>query len=162
MPCFCGSGNTFEQCCQQIIAGVKKADTPEQLMRSRYSAYAIKDSKYLFDSTAKAQQSSQLKDEISDWANQTKWLKLDVIEATDVQISTFSINTPAIVEFNALYLYKNRLYQMNERSYFIIEDEQWKYANGDSLAHDEISQPKRNEPCPCQSGKKFKRCCSNI
>ena len=39
--CYCGSENSFEQCCQPIINGSMKAHTAEQLMRSRYSAYAL-------------------------------------------------------------------------------------------------------------------------
>lgn len=27
------------------------------------------------------------------------------------------------------------------------------------LTADEVRQPRRNEPCPCGSGKKYKKCC---
>ena len=36
--CPCGSGKTYAACCKKIISGEKKAETPEELMRSRYSA----------------------------------------------------------------------------------------------------------------------------
>ncbi|WP_068402807.1 YchJ family protein [Kribbia dieselivorans] len=40
-PCPCGSGATLEQCCGPIIDGTRAAATAEELMRSRYSAFAV-------------------------------------------------------------------------------------------------------------------------
>lgn len=39
--CVCGSQQTFALCCEPFIKQRKVATTPEQLMRSRYSAYAL-------------------------------------------------------------------------------------------------------------------------
>ena len=39
--CLCGRNKPFEQCCGRYLSGKKFAKTPEQLMRSRYSAYAL-------------------------------------------------------------------------------------------------------------------------
>ena len=39
--CFCDSGKAFDQCCKPFITEVKIAKTPVQLMRSRYTAYAL-------------------------------------------------------------------------------------------------------------------------
>lgn len=38
--CPCCSGKNYEECCQPVINGTKKAETPVELMRARYSAYA--------------------------------------------------------------------------------------------------------------------------
>lgn len=38
--CPCGGG-AYARCCGPLIAGEKEADTAEQLMRSRYSAFAL-------------------------------------------------------------------------------------------------------------------------
>ena len=38
MDCPCGSGGAYAECCEPIITGAREADTPEQLMRARYSA----------------------------------------------------------------------------------------------------------------------------
>jgi SEC-C motif-containing protein len=40
--CFCGSGVSFDTCCQPIVLGIQKATTAEALMRSRYVAYVVK------------------------------------------------------------------------------------------------------------------------
>jgi SEC-C motif-containing protein len=48
-------------------------------------------------------------------------------------------------------------------STFVKDDEGWKFEDGELVAEQPIvrEQPKtgRNDPCPCGSGKKFKKCC---
>jgi SEC-C motif-containing protein len=39
--CVCGSLKQFGQCCQPFLIGRKQPKTPVQLMRSRFSAFAI-------------------------------------------------------------------------------------------------------------------------
>ena len=39
--CICGSGKRFGRCCGRFLKGDEQAKTPEQLMRSRYAAYAL-------------------------------------------------------------------------------------------------------------------------
>lgn len=39
--CVCGSQKPFEKCCGRFLQGGLKPKTPEQLMRSRYAAYAL-------------------------------------------------------------------------------------------------------------------------
>ncbi|HVI59533.1 MAG TPA: YchJ family metal-binding protein [Luteimonas sp.] len=46
-PCPCGSGRALAVCCAPLHAGEATADTAEQLMRSRYSAYARGERDYL-------------------------------------------------------------------------------------------------------------------
>ena len=48
-PCPCGSQQTFENCCQPLLAGMAFADTAEALMRSRYSAFSTGNIDYLID-----------------------------------------------------------------------------------------------------------------
>ena len=45
--CPCKSGKTFGECCGPIISGEKKAETPEALMRARYSSYVTGDVLFL-------------------------------------------------------------------------------------------------------------------
>ncbi len=39
--CPCGSGQTYDACCGRFHRGTEQAATPEELMRSRYAAYAV-------------------------------------------------------------------------------------------------------------------------
>jgi len=45
--CPCLSGETYDHCCGPFHAGRAQAPTAEQLMRSRYSAFAVGDVEYL-------------------------------------------------------------------------------------------------------------------
>lgn len=39
--CICGKSKPFVKCCDRFLSGKQDAKTPEQLMRSRFSAYAL-------------------------------------------------------------------------------------------------------------------------
>ncbi|MDX2463868.1 MAG: YchJ family metal-binding protein, partial [Porticoccus sp.] len=39
--CICNRKKSFDKCCGRFLSGGLYAKTPEQLMRSRYSAYAL-------------------------------------------------------------------------------------------------------------------------
>lgn len=176
MKCYCGNHQPFEQCCFLIINGSKKAETPEQLMRSRYSAYAIKNAQYIYHTYALKSQKEQSIEEIKAWAEQTQWLKLtikntnncftancnDLENIKDITGENSSLPT---VEFCALYIHNKSFCQMSEISRFTLESSlgknQWRYLDGEIVEHIEISPPKRNELCLCQSKKKFKHCCSS-
>lgn len=47
-PCPCGSDNSYRACCGPLHEGQSQARTAEELMRSRYSAFAYGDTAYLF------------------------------------------------------------------------------------------------------------------
>ena len=46
--CPCGSGTTYDACCGRLHRGAAQAETAEELMRSRYAAYAVGDTDYVF------------------------------------------------------------------------------------------------------------------
>ena len=45
--CPCGSGLEYNQCCEAVIKGERAAESPEQVMRARYSAYVKAEIDYL-------------------------------------------------------------------------------------------------------------------
>lgn len=118
----------------------KIADTPEQLMRSRYEAFIRMDGEYLAQTTTQ-----ETSTDMSAYQDIT-WLRLDVIDAYD-----------NIVEFKAFYREDGEIKVLHERSRFVELDSEWKYVDGDLLG----SKISRNDICPCGSGKKYKKCCSN-
>ncbi|MBL4909329.1 MAG: SEC-C domain-containing protein [Alteromonadaceae bacterium] len=156
MLCPCGSTKLFTQCCQPILEG-KHAKTAEQLMRSRYSAYATKNATYLYNTYANAVKQAQSVTDIEQWAKQCKWIKLTIHQAS----SSFKEKqqTLATVAFSALYLQKAKLFCLQELSTFINEDDQWRYLEGDIINHKLLNKVKANDLCPCNSNKKFKKCC---
>ncbi len=46
--CPCGTGVTYDACCGRLHRGAAQAATPEELMRSRYAAYAVGDGGYVW------------------------------------------------------------------------------------------------------------------
>jgi len=113
--------------------------TPKELMISRYEAFVKKDWDYLARTST-----SQSKEELA-MMPELEWLKLDVLDAYD-----------AVVEFKAYYREHGKIGVLHEKSHFIQENGTWKYKDGE-LFNTKIE---RNEPCPCGSGKKYKKCCA--
>ena len=46
--CPCGTGAAYDDCCGPLLANREQAGTPEQLMRSRYTAHVRGDADHLF------------------------------------------------------------------------------------------------------------------
>ena len=162
MLCPCGSTLSFARCCKLFIQpeiNVSYPETAEQLMRSRFSAYATKNGQYIYDTYAEKPKHSQSLTDIQQWADDCIWLALEVHESnTDV------------VKFSAYYIVDNSLCCLTERSNFVLERRQWRYLDGEISSHTELGQVKRNAICPCNNypnafstkkGKKFKHCCGS-
>jgi SEC-C motif-containing protein len=66
-----------------------------------------------------------------------------------------------MVEFRALYRTITGMGVLHERSRFLYEDGCWYYVDGELIEDGALRSGKtgRNEPCPCGSGKKYKKCC---
>lgn len=150
--CFCGNEFTFEQCCQPIISGEADARNAELLMRSRFSAYVIKDYQYILQTYASAQRAKLTDNLLADSACNTQWLSLQVLAHR-------SQKNIAQVEFKAFYQIDERYYVMHELSDFIFDAGKWLYTNGVMQKGSGEFLPERNTQCLCGSGKKFKKCC---
>lgn len=114
-------------------------------MRSRYSAYVKGDGGYLVYSTVKANQHPEDVALIEEFSHSVTWLGLEVLHVTHDS-----------VEFKAYYKTEDGIEVLHENSSFVQEDGVWKYKDGE-LFNTAI---KRNDPCPCGSGKKYKKCCA--
>lgn len=143
--CICGNLIPYEECCEPLITHKREAKTPQELMRSRYTAYVNADARYLILSAVAENQYEEDIELIEDFSSHVDWLKLDVIRAEG-----------DTVEFKAYYKEKGRIGVLHEKSNFVLVDGIWKYKDG-TLYNSKIE---RNESCPCGSGKKFKKCCS--
>ena len=148
IPCPCGSNQPFDTCCDPLLAGSREASTAEALMRSRYTAYGRRDEAYLLrtwhPSTRPA--SLGLDEEI-------EWLGLEILrtEAGGPE------DREGLVEFVARYRANGQHGSLQEASRFVREEGHWLYVDG-KIA-EAGGRPGRNAPCPCGSGKKYKRCC---
>ncbi|HEY4058335.1 MAG TPA: YchJ family protein [Kofleriaceae bacterium] len=161
MPCPCGSGRELASCCG-VYHGGERAPTAEALMRSRYSAYVRGEIDYLIATHDPATRAGVDRAAIAAWSKQTTWLGLEIVarEAGGVNDET------GIVEFIARGATDGQPFAQHERSRFRRIDGAWVYTDGD-LTSDRpdrrepvraTAQVGRNEPCPCGSGAKYKKC----
>jgi len=114
MICPCGSDKKYKKCCYLFHKGKAKPKTALELMKSRYSAYAKGEVKYIIKTTAKEYQKELNENEIKLFC-QSNFKKLEIID--------FNEN---MVEFKA---YINE-YILHEKSEFIKENFEWKYLKG--------------------------------
>ena len=121
-PCSCGSNKEYAQCCGQYISGATTAPTAEALMRSRYTAYTLKEEGYLLQTWHTSTRPEKL-DLSSDTV--TKWIGLEVKRQQQQD------ETHAIVEFVAKYKINGRAHRMHETSHFEKGEGKWFYVDGE-------------------------------
>jgi SEC-C motif-containing protein len=124
MKCPCSSGKSFKQCCEPLLLGHKHARTAQQLMRSRYTAYALGGhGEYLLATW---------------WPDSARHLSADGLSESDVQWQSLEVlskqqkGDEAWVRFQAYCLDQdNELAVMREHSYFKRENGRWFYVSGE-------------------------------
>ena len=157
--CPCKSGKTFGECCGPIIAGEAKAETAEALMRARYTSYVTGDVLFLKNSATKEVQDDFNEEASKAWSRAAEWHGLEIIRTE----GGTKRHKKGVVEFRALYTANDEFCNHHEVSQFVKEADGWKFADGELVGEKPIvrEEPKvgRNDPCPCGSGKKYKKCC---
>lgn len=156
--CPCGQNTAFSACCKPYLDGWDTPKTAEALMRSRYSAYAVEAIDYL----AKTSGGQALADfsmrDAATWAKNATFTKLEVLQ-TELGTAT---DTIGFVEFTATFVENGRTQVVSERSRFErpTDTAPWRYVGREKATPIKVA-PKagRNDPCPCGSGQKYKKCC---
>ncbi|KQT37821.1 YchJ family protein [Methylophilus sp. Leaf414] len=119
--CPCYSGKAYTDCCQPLHNGTPAPDA-ERLMRSRYSAYALKLPEYILHTW---HQDTQPKSLTQEDLGGIKWLKLQVLSHEQPDADT------AFVKFVATFQSaKQKKEQLTEYSRFSRESGQWLYIDG--------------------------------
>ncbi len=159
--CPCGLEAEYEACCGRYISGRETASTAEALMRSRYTAFARAEIDYL-EQTLTAEGKKEFdRDSAAQWAGQSDWLGLEVVETNDGGAE----DDTGMVEFIARYEDARGEHAHHERAEFEKNDGRWMFVRGRQMnepVRREAPKVGRNEPCPCGSGKKFKKCCGKL
>jgi len=157
--CPCGSGVSLTACCQPFIDGTEKAPTAEALMRSRYTAYTLQNINYLASTLDSNQLREFDKDGTAKWARDSTWMELEIIGTS----AGSADDKDGTVEFRARYERDGEIQEHREVSWFRKIDGVWLYSGGKDIGPVQYKRdaPKtgRNEPCPCGSGRKYKKCC---
>jgi SEC-C motif-containing protein len=118
--CPCGL-NSYAKCCKPYHDGENAPDA-EKLMRSRYSAYVLKNESYLLKTW---HISTRPQEPLFNNSENQQWLELQV-----KQFKTGEDQKTAQVEFIAIYKINGKAYRLHEISDFVLEDGQWFYVDG--------------------------------
>lgn len=117
--CPCGTGQAYSECCEPYISGKQKAATPEQLMRSRYTAYHNHEFAYIGKTMLPPAANHFDLHELQASANTMQWTKLEVIRAKGNS-----------VEFKAYYRSGTQIQVLHEVSQFQQINGTWYYTDG--------------------------------
>ena len=123
MNCPCGSGVKYKKCCEPFHKNKKKPKNALLLMKSRYSAYAMKQAKYIIKTTHKNNpewNNPNWEKEIKHFS-QSEFKKLEIIFFEEKENEAF-------VEFKAFV----DDFVIHEKSRFLKEDV-WLYESGEIL-----------------------------
>ena len=124
MTCPCCSEKSYEDCCQPYHTKEKFPPTAEALMRSRFSAFAIPNGEYLWETTSPGKRKFHNKKSLQEWGEINEWTKLEIVD-------TPSMNK---VEFKAFYTDEDGNPQVHhELSTFKTIRNRWYYVTGEFL-----------------------------
>ncbi|MFE0645873.1 YchJ family protein [Streptomyces sp. NPDC058877] len=125
-PCPCGLDAAYGACCGRFHTGAGgAAPTAELLMRSRYSAFVVRDEAYLLRTWAPGTRPGEV-----DFDPGLRWVGLEIEETTE--------GTPfhqhGTVTFTARYAHGGEPGSLHERSRFARHEGAWVYVDGDFTA----------------------------
>jgi SEC-C motif-containing protein len=128
-------------------------------MRSRYTAYATRRFDYVVSSHHPETRGGLTREQVEQSSRALTWLGLVVLASEEGQPG----DERGFVEFAARYRNRGNEAVLQERSLFLRHQGHWLYHSEQphKPAEPVRAQPSvgRNQPCPCGSGKKFKKCC---
>lgn len=119
--CPCLSGLVYDDCCGRLHTGPATAQTAEQLMRSRYSAFAVGGADYLLATWHPTTRPSSL-----DLDDDQRWYRLDILATR----AGGPFDADGVVEFEAFYRTSARSGSQHETSRFVREGGRWFYVDG--------------------------------
>lgn len=122
--CPCCSGKSYEECCKPFHTNEKFPQTAQELMRSRFSAFAIPNGEYLMETTLPSKRKLHNKEDLQEWGEINEWTKLEIVKTSGKNL----------VEFKAFYTDENGTSQIHhEISLFEKLNNRWYYVSGKFL-----------------------------
>lgn len=145
-------------CCEEIIAGTKKARSANELLRARYTAFATCAMTFIVETAHPRVREEFDLESNRKWAENSTFTKLEILET--VSDGAFA----EYVTFEAHFTQKNHHEIHRERARFERVENEWFYLSSEILKPQTIQydapKPGRNQPCPCSSERKYKKCCA--
>jgi SEC-C motif-containing protein len=128
MICYCSSNKLFAECCEPFLAGKAKPQTAEQLMRSRYSAFATANVEYILKTIQSAKRKIYIPEAILDWSTSSTWQKLEIISNKKGSEK----DREGFVEFKAYYKNAKGEEEIHhESAIFVKELGNWFFVDGE-------------------------------
>lgn len=129
-PCLCHSGKKYKKCCKVFHDGTLPK-TAEQLMRSRYCAFALNKPNYIIKTTHSlnndfTSNTDAWASDISSFSLGTSFQNLKILEFIDGETESF-------VTFKATLNQRGNDSSFTEKSRFLKENGMWLYVNGEFL-----------------------------
>lgn len=146
-----------------VIRGERAAVTAEELMRSRYCAFVTGDIDWIMASHHPETVGEIDRDEVEQWSNGSDWLGLKIRSTRGGGID----DADGEVDFRARYRVNGQVIDHVEHARFERADGAWRFHSvvdrvdeGAQLVPvTAASSVGRNDPCPCGSRRKYKKCC---
>ena len=119
--CFCGAGPRYRDCCGRLHRGESSAGTAGELMRSRFSAFAVGDESYLLRTWHPATRPERI-----GFEDGTRWTRLEIVR----EEGGGPADDKGVVEFRACYVAGAEPGELHEVSRFVRQDGDWVYVRG--------------------------------
>jgi SEC-C motif domain protein len=154
--------SALEAYCLPFVRGEKQPSTAAELMAARYVAYTIGAIDYLLDTNDPKTRSQTDRKATQAWSERADWRGLEIVSTEGGGAE----HDEGQVEFIARYVMDGTEHSHHERSRFRRIDGRWFFTSGARVAAAPVRNEKpkvgRNDPCPCGSGKKSKKCCGGM
>ncbi len=127
-PCPCTSKLTYDKCCEPILSGKALPETAERLMRSRFTAYALRRPDYLIETTAPEKREELDREELSRYCRAVTCIALKILS----RHAGGPADTTGEVIFHASLQINGKRMLHRERSTFRKEEGRWFYVDGET------------------------------
>lgn len=120
-PCPCGSGVKYKKCCARFHKGALAPDALS-LMKSRYSAYAVGDARYIIRTTHPenpdySEDRKAWREEILNFCRANDFLGLEILDFSSIDEKRATVEFVATLSGGVI----------REKSLFLMEDGEWLY-----------------------------------
>ncbi len=116
--CYCGSQKPFGECCEPFLLGTGLPVTAEELMRSRYSAFATRNVSYILETTSPGYRKYYNPKSILEWSSNSTWISLEILSSSEKRVkfvATYLDETGQLMR----HVEDSRFEKIGERWYFM-------------------------------------------
>jgi len=155
-PCPCTSSRPYAHCCRAIHADIRAATAPEQVVRARFSARVLGNIDFFRLSIIRRYRQMPSLDELAATIGRERYEAVTIVSSR----KQGWFRQRAVVVCRIYESGRKHVSAHTERIHLKREDRAWRVVMIDLVTTQAPSTPRRNAPCPCGSGRKYKRCCA--